>query len=148
MIQINSEQIYALEKQYRISLFNSIVGYKPVHLLGTINDEALTNLCIVSSVFHLGANPPVLGMVIRPEREHNSSLKNIKQTGQYTLNNVLPDWYKQAHQTSASYPSEISEFTTCDFKEYYADVFQAPFVSQFYHPFRTKFERINRDQHQ
>ena len=42
----------------------------------------------------------------------------------------MPDWYKQAHQTSASYPLGVSEFETCDFDEYYVDGFKAPFVSQ------------------
>ncbi|MBB5645929.1 flavin reductase family protein [Pedobacter cryoconitis] len=130
MISIPSEQIYQLEKQYRISLINSLVGYKSLNLLGTISKEGITNLCIISSVFHLGANPPLLGLVIRPERAHNDTLNNIKSTGQYTLNNVLPEWYMQAHQTSASYAAGISEFDTCGFQKLYADHFKAPFVKQ------------------
>lgn len=130
MISIPSEQIYQLEKQYRISLINSLVGYKSLNLLGTISKEGITNLCIISSVFHLGANPPLLGLVIRPERAHNDTLNNIKSTGQYTLNNVLPEWYMQAHQTSASYAAGISEFDTCGFQKLYADRFKAPFVKQ------------------
>ena len=69
MANINSEQIEGLEKQYRINLINSLVGYKSLNLLGTCNMEGVTNLCIISSAFHLGANPPLLGMVIRPQRE-------------------------------------------------------------------------------
>ncbi|MBB5620849.1 flavin reductase (DIM6/NTAB) family NADH-FMN oxidoreductase RutF [Pedobacter cryoconitis] len=130
MISIPSEQIYQLEKQYRISLINSLIGYKSLNLLGTISKEGITNLCIISSVFHLGANPPLLGLVIRPERAHNDTLNNIKSTGQYTLNNVLPEWYMQAHQTSASYAAGISEFDTCGFQKLYADRFKAPFVKQ------------------
>lgn len=71
MISIQSDQINQLEKQYRISLINSLVGYKSLNLLGTISKEGITNLCIISSTFHLGANPPLLGLVIRPERAHN-----------------------------------------------------------------------------
>lgn len=119
-----------MEKQYRISLINGLVGYKALNLLGTISADGITNLCIISSAFHLGANPPLLGMVIRPEREHNDTLKNIEATGQYTLNNVLPAWYKQAHQTSASYPSGVSEFDKCGFKKQYISGFKAPFVAQ------------------
>lgn len=130
MISIQSDQINQLEKQYRISLINSLVGYKSLNLLGTISKEGITNLCIISSAFHLGANPPLLGLVIRPERAHNDTLTNIKSTGQYTLNNVLPEWYMQAHQTSASYAAGISEFDTCGFQKLYADGFKAPFVKQ------------------
>ena len=73
MIQINSEQIYALEKQYRISLINSIVGYKPVHLFGTINGDGITKFMYCKQCVSLGSKSPVLGMVIRPQREHNGS---------------------------------------------------------------------------
>jgi flavin reductase (DIM6/NTAB) family NADH-FMN oxidoreductase RutF len=98
--------------------------------LGTTSNDGITNLCIISSVFHLGSNPPLIGMVIRPERAHNDTLRNIKQTGQYTLNNVLPGWYMQAHQTSASYASGVSEFDVCGFKKQYIPGFKAPFVAQ------------------
>ena len=111
MVDIKSEQIYELEKNYRTSLINSLIGYRALNLLGTASNDGITNLCIISSAFHLGANPPLIGMVIRSQREHNDTLRNIKSTGQYTLNNVLPEWYMQAHQTSASYPSGVSDLT-------------------------------------
>lgn len=130
MINIAANQILEMEKLYRVNLLNGLTGYKPLNLLGTINPDGVTNLCIVSSVFHMGSNPPLFGMVMRPQRPDNDSLKNIKATGEYTLNNVLPDWYKQAHQTSASYPSGVSEFEKCDFTELFDAGFKPPFVEQ------------------
>lgn len=130
MITIKRKQIDEMEKFYRISLVNSLIGFKPVNLLGSCNIDGSPNLSIISSAFHLGANPPLIGLVMRPQREHNDTLKNIQATGQYTLNNVLPDWYKQAHQTSASYASGISEFEKCHFNELYTDGFKAPFVRE------------------
>jgi flavin reductase (DIM6/NTAB) family NADH-FMN oxidoreductase RutF len=130
MKTISSEQISEMEKHYRINLINSLSGYKSLHLLGTISTDKITNLCIVSSVFHLGANPPLIGLVIRPQRPHNDSLRNLKSTSQYTLNNVLPEWYISAHQTSASFPSGISEFNECGLHELYDHGFDAPFVEE------------------
>jgi len=130
MVKINTVEIAKLEKHYRISLINSLIGYRALNLLGTTSNHGITNLCIISSVFHLGANPPLIGLVIRPEREHNDTLKNIRSTGEYTLNNVLPEWYMQAHQTSASYPSGVSEFDACGFHKQYIKDFKAPFVSE------------------
>lgn len=130
MTNITSDDIAKMEKHYRVSLINSLVGFRSLNLLGTASTDGITNLCVISSAFHLGANPPLLGLVIRPEREHNDTLKNIKTTGQYTLNNVLPEWYQQAHQTSASYPSGLSEFDVCGFKKQYIKGFKAPFVGQ------------------
>ena len=130
MVNIKSDEIYQLEKHYRISLINSLIGYRSLNLLGTTSNDGISNLCIISSVFHLGANPPLVGLVIRPEREHNDTLRNIKATGQYTLNNVLPEWYMQAHQTSASYSSGVSEFDSCGFHKHYVKDFKAPFVKE------------------
>ena len=130
MESITGNGISAMEKYYRINLINSLAGYKSLNLLGTISGDGITNLCIISSVFHLGANPPLLGMVIRPERPHNDTLNNIRSTGQYTLNNVLPEWYMEAHQTSASYPSGVSEFEICGFKKQYINGFKPPFLGQ------------------
>jgi flavin reductase (DIM6/NTAB) family NADH-FMN oxidoreductase RutF len=130
MLNIKSEQIYQLDKQYRISLINSLIGYRSLNLLGTTSNDGISNLCIISSAFHLGANPPLIGLVIRSERQHNDTLRNIRSTGQYTLNNVLPEFYMQAHQTSASYPYDFSEFDACGFKKYYLHGFKAPFVAE------------------
>jgi flavin reductase (DIM6/NTAB) family NADH-FMN oxidoreductase RutF len=130
MTSINHNQISELEKHYRTNLINSLIGYKPFNLLGTISESGATNLCVISSAFHMGSNPALFGMIIRPERDNNDSLRNIKSTGQYTLNNVLPEWYKAAHQTSASFPSGISEFKECELTEMYEDEFQAPFVKE------------------
>ncbi|RZM27530.1 MAG: flavin reductase family protein [Pedobacter sp.] len=130
MISIKSDQSAQLDKQYRINLVNSLLGYKSLNLLGTASTDGITNLCLISSAFHLGANPPLVGFVMRPAREHNDSLRNIESTGQFTLNNVLPDWHMQAHQTSAAYPSGTSEFDICGFKKHYIDGFKAPFVAQ------------------
>lgn len=130
MNKINSVQIASMEKFYRINLINSIAGYKSLNLLGSISSDGITNLSLISSVFHLGSNPPLLGIVMRPRREHNDTLNNIRATGHYTLNNVLPEWLAQAHQTSASYPSGVSEFDQCGFTKEYLPAFKAPFVKQ------------------
>lgn len=127
---INAQQIADMDKPYLTALMNSVSGYKPLNLLGTISSEGKPNLCIVSSVFHLGSNPPLLGMVIRPVRPHNDSLNNIRNVGEYTLSNVQTDTYRNAHQTSASYPSGVSEFEECGFTAYYQDGFKPPFVAE------------------
>ncbi|MCJ8208394.1 flavin reductase [Mucilaginibacter sp. RS28] len=127
---INGQNIAEMEKLYRTAMMNSISGYKPLNLLGTISTDGKPNLCIVSSVFHLGSNPPLLGMVIRPVRPHNDSLKNIRTTGVYTLNNVQADFYEKAHQTSASYPSGVSEFEECGLTEFYHEGIEPPFVAE------------------
>ena len=48
----------------------------------------------------------------------------------YTLNNVISNKYKEAHQTSARYLAGESEFAACGFTEEYVDGFAAPFVKE------------------
>ena len=127
---ITRDEITEMERAYRTTLINSLPGYRSLHMVGTIDNDGITNLGLFNSVFHVGANPPLLGMVIRPNTPDHDTLNNIQSTGQYTLNNVLPDWYSRAHQTSAHYPSDISEFDICGFKKHYEYGFKAPFVQE------------------
>lgn len=129
-MNISRKDIEAMEKRYRTTFINSLPGYKSLHMVGTVNKEGVTNLALFNAVFHVGANPPLLGMIVRPDAEGHDTLDNIRSTGQYTLNNVLPDWYQQAHQSSARYPSGVSEFADCGFDAFFADGFKAPFVRQ------------------
>jgi flavin reductase (DIM6/NTAB) family NADH-FMN oxidoreductase RutF len=128
MISITGKQIETMKKQYRATLINSLPGYRSLHMVGTISKDGITNLALFNSVFHVGANPPLLGMVVRPDTPDHDTLNNIFSVGQYTLNNVLPEWHHKAHQASASYPSGISEFDVLGFKKQYINDFKAPFV--------------------
>lgn len=130
MIIISSDQIVEMQKRYRATFINSLPGYRSLHLVGTISSDGITNLGLFNSVFHVGANPPLLGMVFRPETFNHDTLSNIRANGQYTLNNVLPEWYKQAHLASAGFAHGISEFDPCGFKKHYHGHFKPPFVLQ------------------
>ncbi|MCP4884825.1 MAG: flavin oxidoreductase, partial [Flavobacteriales bacterium] len=55
---------------------------------------------------------------------------NLKSTGFYTINHVTEAIHANAHQTSARYPAEVSEFDTCNLTEEYIDDFPAPFVKE------------------
>jgi len=128
MKQINRDEISEMEKRYRATFMNSLPGFKNLLMVGTSSADGITNIGLFNSVFHIGANPPLLGMVFRPDTTDHDTFDNIMETGHYTFNNVIPDSYKQAHQTSASYPSGHSEFSTCGFTKYYIDKFKAPFI--------------------
>ena len=52
--------IEELERFYRANLVNSVSGYKPANLIGTVSDSGVTNVAIFSSVVHLGADPALL----------------------------------------------------------------------------------------
>ena len=129
-MHITSQNIHQMEQRYRAAFINSLPGYKCLQMVGTLNENGTGNLGLFNSVFHLGANPALLGMIFRPQSDEHDTLKNIKNTGSYTFNNVLPAWFEQAHQTSARYASGVSEFAECGFEPFFLPDFKAPFVAQ------------------
>jgi flavin reductase (DIM6/NTAB) family NADH-FMN oxidoreductase RutF len=129
-MKLTKDNITALDSNQRALFINSLSGFKSANLVGTANSNRLSNIAIVSSVVHLGANPPLLAMVMRPHTVPRGTLENIIDTGVYTLNHVHEDIYQQAHQTSARYPEDVSEFDEVGFTEQWEDNFTAPFVKE------------------
>lgn len=122
----DSEEIMASESFFRTNLINSLSGYKSLNLIGTQNAKGITNLALFSQVFHIGANPPTVGILFRPNTVVRHTLNNILESGFFTLNHVSSQFYKQAHWTSASW--EGSEFEATGIEAEYLNGFFAPFV--------------------
>ena len=129
-LYFNSKGIENFEKQYRVHLINSLGGFKSVSLVGTKDAVGNENLAIFSSLFHIGANPPLVGLIFRPSPPERDTMRNILDTGFYTINHINESIYKQAHQTSARYDKDISEFNVTNLKSEYKNNFFAPFVSE------------------
>jgi flavin reductase (DIM6/NTAB) family NADH-FMN oxidoreductase RutF len=123
------DDIENLEQRYRANLINSVSGFKSACLLGT-TDGTTNNAAIISSVVHIGANPPLLGMIMRPHTVQRDSHENIKKSGKYTLNHVHSSWVDKAHQTSARYDKEESEFDAVGLTPWFSDNFSVPYVMQ------------------
>lgn len=127
---ITHEQIMNMEKQKRVHFANSLGGFKSVGLIGTQNNKNQTNLAIVDSILHIGSNPPLFGMVFRPGVVARHTLENILETGFYTINHINEKIHKQAHQTSAKYDRDCSEFDVTGITPEYKNNFFAPFVKE------------------
>jgi flavin reductase (DIM6/NTAB) family NADH-FMN oxidoreductase RutF len=127
---ISYTEIMNMEKQERVHFINSLGGFKSVSLLGTVNSNNQPNLAIFSSIFHIGANPPLIGVIFRPIPAGCNTLNNILETGFYTINHITENIYKKAHQTSARYDDDISEFEVTGLQSEYKDNFKAPFVRE------------------
>lgn len=127
---INKNQLDELEKQKRVHLINSLGGFKSVSLVGTSDENGNENLAIFSSFFHIGANPPLIGLIFRPSPPERDTMRNILDTGFFTVNHINESIYKQAHQTSARYDKGISEFDVTGLKSEYKNDFFAPFVAE------------------
>jgi flavin reductase (DIM6/NTAB) family NADH-FMN oxidoreductase RutF len=125
---ISPDELNSYNRFYRANLLNSLSGFKSASLIGTKSEAGISNLAIFSNIVHLGADPALIGFVNRPREAAPHTLKNIEATGFYTINHIHTDWIEQAHQTSAKYAEDVSEFDACGFEEEYINNFFAPFV--------------------
>ena len=130
MKHLTTKDFSTLEQRYRTRLINSLSGFKSVNLVGTRNLAGTTNLSIVSSVVHLGANPALMGFIMRPITVTRDTYLNILETGFYTFNHITPNFYEQAHQSSARYGADISEFEATGLHPVFKDNFLAPYVQE------------------
>ncbi|GEA09818.1 flavin reductase [Alteromonas sp. KUL49] len=122
-------RIEQMPQRFRANFINSLSGFKSASLLGTSNGTT-ANLAVISSVVHVGANPPLLGVVMRPHTVRRDSLENIKNTGSYTLNHIGVAFTDKAHQTSARYEKDESEFYATGLTPWYSESFSAPYVKE------------------
>ena len=122
------DEILSIDSFYRRNLINSLSGYKSLNLIGSIDSKGITNLAPFSQVFHIGASPPLLGILFRPHTVKRDTLENILETGIFTVNHVTSEFYKEAHWASARW--EGSEFDKIGLEPEYLRNFKAPFVSK------------------
>lgn len=128
MKHISRDIISQMEKIERLNLINSCTGYKSANLIATKSADGKTNLAIFSSVTHLGSNPAMIGFIVRPTTVPRDTYKNIKETGFFTVNHVTEKIIADAHHTSASYDTDISEFSKTELVEEYKINLEIPFV--------------------
>jgi flavin reductase (DIM6/NTAB) family NADH-FMN oxidoreductase RutF len=127
---LEKSDIDILEKNYRGNLINALSGFKSVNLVGTISENGHTNLAIMSQIFHIGANPALMGLLIRPDSVDRHTLSNIIQNKQYTFNHIQENFIGKAHQTAARYADTVSEFEATGLGTAYLKDFKAPFVKE------------------
>lgn len=130
-MHISTHDLKGFDRIKRLNIINSISGVKPANLIGTSSNSNGNNLAIFSSVVHLGSNPPLLGMITRPEGENGRhTYDNLTETGFYTINNVTESMIERAHYTSAKFKTGVSEFDQCNLESEFLDGFTAPYVKE------------------
>lgn len=120
----------SLEKRFRTAFLNSVSGFKNAVLIGSADQEGHTNLAIFNSMVHVGADPPLLGFVLRPPSVPRHTYENLRSSGYATVNLVSSSMAERAHRTSARFPQGESEFERCGFKALWEPGFPAPYVQE------------------
>jgi flavin reductase (DIM6/NTAB) family NADH-FMN oxidoreductase RutF len=129
-LRLSSADFQAMDSRYRATLANSLTGFKAANLIGSYNTDNGSNLAIMSSAVHLGSHPPLIALVVRPDSAERHTLRNIVNTGFYSLNHIAEGFVPQAHQTAARYPDNISEFDAVGLTEQWEEDFPCPFVAE------------------
>jgi len=140
----SNQEIIDMDTDYRIQLINSLGGFKSICLIGTKNEDKQTNLGLFNSVFHVGSAPALYGFVCRPADRERHSLENILSTKSYTINQVHQHFVSEAHQSSAKYAREVSEFEEVGLTEEYIEPIWAPFVNESKIKFALELEETHK----
>lgn len=127
---ITEKDILDMETRSRAAFINSLSGFKSASLIGSVDKNGKTNLAIYSSVLHLGSNPALIGFINRPDSTSRHTLENILETKCFTINHINESIYIQAHQTSARYPKDISEFDSTGLNPEFGEILKAPYVKE------------------
>lgn len=119
-----------LDKRYRVQLINALSGFKSANLIGTVDKAGSTNLSLFSSAVHIGADPALMGLISRPDSVPRDTITNIRNTGYFTINHVNEAIHQAAHQCSARYAPDQSEFEDTGLTPEYSDLHSAPYVQE------------------
>jgi len=128
--RLSLEMILSMERNHRRNFINDLSSFKSANLIGTVNFDGITNLAVFNSVVHIGANPPLMGFILRPTVVARQTYDNIKATGYFTINPITEKLRDRAHQTSAKYPEGISEFIMTGIKPEFSKSHPAPYVAE------------------
>jgi flavin reductase (DIM6/NTAB) family NADH-FMN oxidoreductase RutF len=141
MIQNTGDDLQRMERFFRANLLSGISGIKPAMLVGTKNN-GVANLALFQNIVHLGANPALIGIINRPREATTHTLENIEQTGWFSLNSVHASFVEAAHQTSAKYHSNESEFVEAKLTEIHKEGIPVPFVNESHIKIALQLEEV------
>ncbi|MCB0635575.1 MAG: flavin reductase [Lewinella sp.] len=129
-MHLTTDDFAGLESLYRRHFMNTLPGPRGVHLIGTLGYKGTPNLGVFNSVVHISASPPHLGFILRPLTVPRHTYHHLKAQGYFTVNTIHRAMLPAAHQTSANYPLEESEFEAVGLTPQYADRHPAPYVKE------------------
>jgi flavin reductase (DIM6/NTAB) family NADH-FMN oxidoreductase RutF len=123
------DEIKTWNRFYRANFINCLSGFKSATLIGTLGTNNVANLGLFSNLVHLGADPALIGFINRPREAAPHTIANIEASGIYTMNHIDLSFIQQAHQSSAKYAADESEFDATGLAIEWKENCTAPFVA-------------------
>jgi flavin reductase (DIM6/NTAB) family NADH-FMN oxidoreductase RutF len=87
--------------------FKALVGPRPIGWISTLSKEGVPNLAPYSFFNAFSDHPAILGFSSAGMKD---SATNARDTGEFTVNVVMKSDIARMNQSSAPYPSAVSEF--------------------------------------
>lgn len=119
-----------LDSSERYELLCDCVVPRPIAWVGTSNEDDTPNLAPFSFFNCLSATPPILGLGVGPHREkkEKDTLRNLRRTGEFTVNFPRIDQLAQVVASADDLPYGDSEFKHCDLTPVKGNKVEAPMV--------------------
>jgi flavin reductase (DIM6/NTAB) family NADH-FMN oxidoreductase RutF len=105
-----------LDARTNARIMKSAVSPRPIAWISTISDDGTPNLAPFSSYNYVGSDQPVV-LFNTPIRESNGlkdTAQNALTTGEFAVNVITEPFLEKMDHTSASIPSDESEFDLAD----------------------------------
>lgn len=96
------------QRSYR--LLTATISPRMVGLVSTRSADGVDNLAPYSSFTIVSNRPPLIGFTSFGEKD---TVRNIKQTGEFTTTVATPGHIAQFNQTAGNFPAHMSEYVEC-----------------------------------
>ena len=106
--------------------FNMIVGPRPIGWIGSKSTSGVLNLAPYSFFNAFNYKPPVIGFASSGDKD---TLRNVRETGEFTWNLVTRHLAQAMNKTSASLPPQTSEFEIAELAPAASTLVAAPRVA-------------------
>lgn len=120
-----------LEPADAYKLLIGLVVPRAIGWIGTMNRAGMRNLAPFSFFTAVAATPPSVAFTtIRPSGASKDSLRNVQETGEFTVSTVTEELVEQMNASSATVDHGIDEFDLAGLKVATGVRVSAPYVSE------------------
>lgn len=107
----------SLSPRERHALLTPLIAPRPIAFVSSVSADGVGNLAPFSFFAMGGQNPQGVAFCPTADRHGNpkDTLRNIRETGEFTINLVSRAMAERVNQASAPYPPEVDEFDMTGF---------------------------------
>ncbi|HRN52498.1 MAG TPA: flavin reductase family protein [Gemmatimonadaceae bacterium] len=116
----------------RHALLTPLIAPRPIALVSTLSAAGVGNLAPFSFFAMGGQNPQGIAICPTADRHGNpkDTLRNIRESGEFTVNIVSREMAERVNQASAPYASDVDEFDVSGFTRMPSRMVKPPRVAE------------------